>query len=114
MPYTITTTLPLADGRPHAVANRAVATLDEARSAIQTDLCDWHDATGPDDPNIVATLDLSESGGTIGPLSDGSTIEVKHVRWDDLRDELRTLGVALSYDHGHAAEAILEAFNAHN
>ena len=39
--------------------------LDEAAAAVRTYLCDFCDATGPDDPAVVATLDLTESGGTI-------------------------------------------------
>jgi len=97
----------LAEG-DELVSSYAVATLEEARSAIQTDLCDWHNATGPDDPAIVATLDLSESGGTIGPLPDGTVIEVEQVTRQALRS--RT-------DRPHATGTdaeIVAAFNAYN
>ena len=54
----------------------AVATLDEARTAAYF-ACD---AAKPyEDPFKDAACDLPESGGSVGPLPDGTVIEVRPV-----------------------------------
>lgn len=96
MPYIITTTdpqhvclsMPERCGVEPIVTRRAVATLDEAR--------DWGADIVQDRANnfsesaqvqsdygylaaVNAALDIDESGGTIGPLPDGTVIEVQQV-----------------------------------
>jgi hypothetical protein len=98
MPYIITTTQPCVcteaddpnDHRkdcPHwyghdGVSRRAVATLDEAREAAFEAMATvpryWlNDAVQVGDA-IRAVLD---QGGTVGPLPDGTVIEVERVDW---------------------------------
>jgi hypothetical protein len=78
---------------PPKVTRTAVATLGEAR-AKALNLTSAHD-TGDKPPNHDA-LALPESGGTVGPLPDGTVIEVRRVKWRDitnavdLRDVLPT------------------------
>lgn len=71
-PYIITTTVPVpgiagagfGGDKPPAVSRRAVATLEEAAyDAIRL---------------------MSAEGGTVGPLPDGTTIEVHRANWDAL------------------------------
>lgn len=96
MPYIIETHLPsdliLPASHPR-ITRRAVATLLEARERI---LCEDHFGPDPDtwaehdancarvDECMEAVEDLPESGGTIGPLPDGTTIRVKRVSANDL------------------------------
>jgi hypothetical protein len=80
MPYIVTTKRPAKVDhdeeraeREH-VSRRAVATLEEARDFIYS-LCAETDV---DDERIADDIDrLPESGGTVGPLPDGTVIEVK-------------------------------------
>ena len=82
MPYIITTS-PASQQRRHCadteVPRRAVATLDEARDYTFNARVN-EDAQ--DEP-------LPADGGSIGPLPDGTTIEVAPVDWADLRRSLR-------------------------
>jgi hypothetical protein len=74
----------------------AVATIEEARSHVLTDLGDRNVITGPDDQFCTNVLDLSDtSGGTIAPLPDGTTIDVERVTWSAIADDL---GVEFRYD----------------
>jgi len=69
---------------------RAVVTLEEARAVVQKMVRVWRD----DDDSLTAwsaaynhlqlagTLD--EPGGTVGPLPNGTVIEVRLVQWRDL------------------------------
>lgn len=79
MPYVITTYPPHpVTGEPTEGRRTAVATLDEAREQC----ADIIDADGDDirrDHFHYATNHLPGSGGTIGPLPDGTIIEVKRV-----------------------------------
>jgi hypothetical protein len=83
MPYIVTTkrrTLAQPAGRWYAepVSRRAVATLEEARDSIYS-LCAEKDV---DDERIADDIDhLPDSGGTVGPLPDGTVIEVEQVKW---------------------------------
>ena len=65
MPYIITTTTKPAGSPPGSklvrISRRAVATLDEARAVAEQ------------------INELPASGGTIGPLPDGTIIEVRRV-----------------------------------
>jgi len=52
---------------------------------------------------------MRESGGTVGPLPDGTVIEVRRVRWSAIADELPEY-MPLFADGGYN-KAILAAFN---
>ena len=112
MPYIITTT---ADD-PHVgtpamervtVTRIAVATLDEARDVV-TGIVEErepfsHKVQETAGSNLSA---MRESGGTVGPLPDGTVIEVRRVNWIDL-------GVPLGSAMYPVSEAdALAAFNA--
>jgi len=109
MPYVITTRYSDCDFPDSCgecdITRTAVATADDARRAIiaigeQHDTWIGGDALhGPIDRN----------GGTIGPLPDGTVIEVRPVEWADLPPitEARK-----RYPHGPAHEAVLRDFNA--
>lgn len=116
MPYIIETRCPLpgdpygdwteADDAAEAKnTRRAVATLDEARSIV-------YGAIGEnDDPPYFdghfAADSLDEQGGTIGPLPDGTTIEVQALDWSALAERAYA-------DGGWSMKPvkILNAFNA--
>jgi hypothetical protein len=105
------------------VARHAVATLDEAReTAYPVVHAAWPDATNGNSDEarahrwaIVAVQNLSEAGGTIGPLPNGTVIEVRQVDWNafppmnDLRagritpDDFRSTVRAMKAQHGDAA-----------
>ena len=101
------------------VSRRAVATLDEARIAVSTWITDrWSSnpafAHGdgelyqPKTRPMVAQADtLPESGGTVGPLPDGTVIEVKRVGWRFIED---SIGYHLGHPDGPVAA--LAAYNA--
>lgn len=83
MPYIITTKIPLEKREgfqwvpfDRTLSRRAVATLDEARHIA------WQAAGCGDELRFDArAIDdaLPEAGGTIGPLPDGTMIEVKRI-----------------------------------
>jgi len=93
MPYIITTyERGEVYGTPNAVKTKsrvAVATLDEAREKV-TDLSKIPTETAP--RQIIEAIDAT--GGTIGPLPDGTIVEAVWVSWS-----------ALGYEHGHSANA---------
>jgi len=115
MHYIITTT---ADD-PHVgtpamervtVTRTAVATLDEARDVV-TGIVEErepfsHKVQETAGSNLSA---MRESGGTVGPLPDGTVIEVRRVRWSAIADELPEY-MPLFADGGYN-KAILAAFN---
>jgi hypothetical protein len=92
MPYIVITTDTLLyaedptaefepDAKPVQQIRTAVATLDEARGAADRIVLDGYAdsfKSANDDRN--ALLALPESGGTIGPLPDGTVIEVRPSR----------------------------------
>jgi hypothetical protein len=105
MPYIVTTKRELEDdgmGRAwfERVSRHAVATLDEARETAlravgeRRDMyyCEMEDA-------------VPESGGTVGPLPDGTVIEVEQARWIDLIH-------ASTATTDSSDQAILDAYNA--
>lgn len=122
MPFIVTTML--RGGRDgfqanhEVVSRRAVATLDEARSACVDAL--------PEDiglPREVAMLaaqirGLAASGGKVGPLPDGTVIEVRSHAWYEIATqagivEAGLLGAYAERDpEGPSAQKILAAFNA--
>jgi hypothetical protein len=104
----------------YIVSRRAVATLEEARIYASTWITDrWSsspafargdgDLYRPETRPMVAQADaLPESGGTVGPLPDGTVIEVEVIWWEDLRERAGLDRDALTLD----AQTIA-AFNAH-
>lgn len=93
MPYIITTQWPSHDpsGKWHYIvkSRRAVATLDEARQAVF--------------PHA-----LPESGGTVGPLPDGTVIEVGPA---SEREMLDVIGVKFAVT-AHDSTSVIDAYNA--
>jgi hypothetical protein len=111
MPYIVTTKRPVDAvdcGHPEAprngwpVSRRAVATLEESIRAVA-------------DAQTMAVgfttgVTLPESGGTVGPLPDGTVIEVERVGWFDVAERVRGKRLVPA---GRAAQAeLLDAFNA--
>jgi hypothetical protein len=79
VPYVITVKRPCPgcdDGETHERSRRAVAGLEEAREAAR-DSVYVHIGTSDRWLSFMRTVDdLGESGGTVGPLPDGTVIEV--------------------------------------
>ena len=96
MPYIITTHAPDLSNPAHrhsgikAVTTRtAVATLKEARTSAFSILIgiNHRDETGAqyiDEDTFDAARALPDAGGTVGPLPDGTVIEVRPVSTEDL------------------------------
>jgi hypothetical protein len=110
MPYTIATRQhPTYNG---TVTRRAVATLDEAREAIV--------AAGRIPPSghvypaaLMAAESLPESGGRVGPLPDGTVIEVRFASWQQLGSLMGTAHAVIDNlldDNAHGE--IIDAYNA--
>jgi hypothetical protein len=110
--------------RPRAdvLSRRAVATLDGAkRYAISDNSGAWvnepREGKRPDDwqAALDAILALPESGGTVGPLPDGTIIEVEATKYKRLR-ALLDAEARRHVDHAPDPEAwkqrILDAYNA--
>lgn len=114
MPYIITTTDtrlyaddPTAEFEPGAkpVQTRiAVATLEEARN-----LC--LDLTVRSWVSSVPIENITEAGGTVGPLPDGTIIEVRQVTTAELEDAV-PLERLLAHDGRLTIEQYVTAFNA--
>jgi hypothetical protein len=86
MPYTVTK----RQGEPADLDDppagfRAVRTLDEARSAAYEQVVqavnDSEHEAAPGDWLKDACCDLPAAGGIVGPLPDGTVIDVQHVTW---------------------------------
>lgn len=110
MPYTITTHRPGKHERPiedgDRYSRRAVATLEDAREHLRCELpgaYEW--ITDGDYADMMADIvALPESGGTVGPLPDGTVIEVAQVSW-------LALGAGLKVENP-TDQKILDAYNA--
>lgn len=82
MPFIITTTIP--NGSFHGeITNCAVATIEEARDRIEPLIrAQWgyfgKSLKSPPD-HLLNCHEMPETGGTIGPLPDGTTITVELV-----------------------------------
>lgn len=128
MPYIITTHRhlddPTAEFLPDAlpgVSRRAVTTLEEARAALRKIVVDSAFDRGSTEgyPHYedIGGL-IAESGGTVGPLPDGTVIEVRPHAWYEIATqagivEAGLLGAYAERDaEGLSAQKILAAFNA--
>jgi hypothetical protein len=118
MPYIITTKQ--VDGAAYdtvvAVSRRAVATLDEARTWV-------HRESVPDglpremeqecwsylDSNIAR---IGDQGGTVGPLPDGTVIEVERVSGYALAQRVAPLGLNPRDSDAAKLVQILDVYNA--
>lgn len=113
MPYIITTKQEHLDGwKP--LSRRAVATLDEARSyAFRSMVEYWPDKQVGEGPNL---MDLPGAGGTIGPLPDGTVIEIERVIWFDLARDLPEISwnmlTRASSGYLSAQSKVFDAYNA--
>ncbi len=111
MPYLITTrttdTAERHDPSRLSISQTVAATLDEARKAASEML--WRQGAEPDSWRLA---ELSDSGGTIGPLPDGTTIEVLPVCWNWVIGVADDAGLDTDaiYDDGGDL-AILAAYN---
>jgi len=104
--------------RPSKTTRIAVATLGEARASVDRAVTDTPGYTAsvgfPTDAAIADAI--SESGGSVGPLPDGTTIEVRPVAWRDLIQTMLDAGEdnypPLIWDTAEDRADILTAFNA--
>jgi hypothetical protein len=115
MPYIITTKRPadpltISDDASWAHTRTAVATLDEARNRV-LDIAQR--------PRAIVWVEryISESGGTVGPLPDGTVIEVRWIDWMDFERMIipgtvaATIPIA-TFDDDDYRDGLLRAFNA--
>lgn len=108
MPYIITTTHGERDMRWPRVTRRAVATLDEAREAAR-------ESVNAIDVGLFRECEqaelLPEHGGTIGPLPDGTVIEVEPATYEAL---IAALGITYMahFRRAHTDAATIAAYNA--
>lgn len=82
---------------------RAVATLDEAQAEV---IAAYEAASGKAVPSCFA---LRTPGGKIGPLLDGTTIEVEQVSFHDLRMRLQDGYHVTTHPDGELVAAFNEA-----
>jgi hypothetical protein len=114
MPYIITTYgCRSVYGTPNVVVvkdRRAVATLDEAREAARRIARELPPVLSPSPDDIMAFIQaLPVVGGWVGPLPDGTAIEVAPVPLARLFNEMRH---AMTLPNDAATEAeILDAYN---
>lgn len=113
MPYIITTRtrVPLGEGFAEGLSRQAVATLDEALEAAYDRMQVEGGAPAIRSRETYEQLvdqweAIDESGGTVGPLPDGTVIEVEQVSWN-------TLAVEAGFDSADPMyhDAILAAAN---
>lgn len=118
MPYIIAITRPGKhlsgmDEAEYAPSRRAVATLGEART-IAYDAIEERVAPIPDGvAGFTRSVDhLSEPGGTVGPLPDGTVIQVEPTTVSDIADTF-SMDTFNAMNHDGASEADwIDAFNA--
>jgi hypothetical protein len=112
MPYIITTTRPGSASWDESTTRWAVATLDEAQEAAAVVI-----TTGRDmDPrardggwDFSRVWGMPEQGDTVGPLPDGTVIEVEWVDWYHLHDAVAAAGDTKVYAPG---QGLINAYNA--
>jgi hypothetical protein len=116
MPYIITTKRP--DERPSRVGHaddqrvtsrRAVATPEEATRVLRDAI-----SRATRGLNTGATVrNDDDTPRTVGPLPDGTVIEVEHARWDHLREIALLAGFGpIVRDIGDGGQPIVDAYNA--
>jgi hypothetical protein len=90
MPYIITTRRNRAETAPLTFpSRRAVATLEEGARLIYSAAGErWYSAWSYDQ----CLCKFPESGGAVGPLPDGTVIEVEHKTWGTLLDRIAARG----------------------
>jgi hypothetical protein len=105
-PYIVTIKRVYSIGTDHGVgeSRRAVATLDEAHEYVWN-LLDSDPATDQ------TKVSLAESGGTVGPLPDGTVIEVAPATWRDLAAQA-SLDIAWVASADTDEAEIIDAYNA--
>ena len=117
MPYIITTRRRTStpEGFDPPLTRRAVATLEEARGYAAEQVrgaLGVRKSWSIRKPEALA-LGLPEHGGTIGPLPDGTTIEVTPVCWNWIIGAAEDAGVDTDAVHADGDDiAILDAYNA--
>lgn len=84
-----------------AYARRAVATLDGARREC------WRIVPDPCPPSVKQRINgLAVSGDTVGPLPDGTVIEVERVSWNEI-------AATVPHVHGNShVDRLIDAYNA--
>jgi hypothetical protein len=91
--------------RGESVSRLAVATLEEAK-AESAALLEGHEYTNDE---FFATALIPESGGTVGPLPDGTTIHVEPRQWYQLAE---AVGWHPDADAHRGEAELLAAYNA--
>lgn len=115
MPYIVTTKRPGKYGPQHYAHEadrrdlRAVATLEEARVAM------WHAVPACDckvaceyEAACAKAFRLPESGGTVGPLPDGTVIEVEPWSTERAVEWLRERDLLAEIDHRELSSQTLD------
>lgn len=102
-------------GALHPQSRRAVATLEEAREAANDAVgsrMPEHRADVGDYIDAMADADnLPEAGGTVGPLPDGTVIEVSALTWIDLWAASGIGAEGLWHGTEERRQQIIDAFN---
>lgn len=123
MPYVITTKQPYLDAMwdpedplPPRESRYAVATWEKAREVSRARIGEWSGRMPrtwlePLALYVGQAEKLPENGGTIGPLPDGTVIEVKRADWCDLIDGMVERGDDYGDIPEGGAQEILDAFN---
>lgn len=83
MPYIVTTQRTSDERGVELLSRRAVATLEEAQDAAQQIVYDGPPIRVKTEWELICMViaDMPESGGSVGPLPDGTVIEVERVDW---------------------------------
>lgn len=121
-PYIITTTTyPPGSPMPSGQSRRAVATLEEAQRAARHEVSESllrqpegvfeYDGCGAWESAEANASVLPESGGTIGPLPDGTVIEVKPATWREIAPRRESPGI-LADEQAAWQRQVIDAYNA--
>jgi hypothetical protein len=120
MPYIVTTKRPEPKGSDPVlwayVSRRAVATLEEARRYALT-VADEHEGEMWSPAMLEAVYEFGGEG-TVGPLPDGTVIEVVQTTWLDLArqaglaEHVGSLATDAERGFTYAPPRILDAYNA--